>query len=60
MPRNTDLPRPGDATILKKDLLDALKRIDSCKESHDRVLKLETAFPSVPMRVRHFSPNSLV
>ncbi len=44
MPRNPDLPRPGNKVISKHDLLTKLQEIDNCNESRTRVLSMETAF----------------
>lgn len=44
MPRNADLPRPGETVLLKGELLAELQSIDNSGESRARVLAMETAF----------------
>lgn len=44
MPRNPDIPRPGDTILSKQALLSTLQTIDDCGGSRVRVLEMENAF----------------
>lgn len=44
MPRNPDLPRPGDTVLSKRALLATLRSIDNRDRSRGRVLEMENAF----------------
>jgi len=44
VPRNPDLPRPGERVLSKGDLLAALKNVDSSDDARARILTMEMAF----------------